>query len=162
MCKKTGNLLNYKTEMSYHSFTVMVGVKLNTSHQELVLSKTHDTDFVLFSVFCAIYNCLFMAMQCPPSTYLCVCSIMSDIVHSLCVSVPLDPAEVLHYSLCCPGQTLGMGHHLVQTHTHKRIDIQLCRHTEFLMQSSPGGPETQLSLWLENEVDSIYSLRWVM
>lgn len=47
----------------------------------------------------------------------CVCYIMSEIVESLSVSVPLDPAEVLYYSLCCSGQTLWVRHHLVHTNT---------------------------------------------
>lgn len=64
-----------------------------------------------------------------------VCYLVCEIVESLCVSVPLDPAEVLYYSLYCFGQTLGIRHHLVHIHIH----IQLRRRTEFLMQSSPEG-----------------------
>lgn len=76
-------------------------------------------------------------------TCLCVCYSTREIVESLCVSVPLDPAEVLHYSLRCFGQTLGIHHHLVHTDTFIFI---LVTHSEFLMQSSPGGHETQYIL----------------
>lgn len=51
----------------------------------------------------------------------CLCYIMSETVESLCVSVPLDPAEVLYYSLYCSGQTLGIRHHLVHTNIHIHI-----------------------------------------
>lgn len=36
-----------------------------------------------------------------------------QVVEPLRVSVPLDPAEVLHHPLRRPGQALGVGHHLV-------------------------------------------------
>lgn len=44
-----------------------------------------------------------------------MCYRVGDVVKPLRVPVPLDPAEVLHYSVGCFGQTVGIRHHLVHT-----------------------------------------------
>lgn len=96
--------------MTYHSFTVMAGVKLNTSQQELVLQQT-------FVLLFSLPDHEYIPILQFPWTCLCVCRSVREIVESLRVSVPLDPAEVLHYSLCCSGQTIWIHHHLVHTDT---------------------------------------------
>lgn len=72
-------------DSTHHSFPVMVEVELNASQQELVLRET------------------FLVQPAVPG----------QVVDTLLVSVPLDPAEVLHDPLRRPGQALGVGHHLV-------------------------------------------------
>lgn len=64
----------------------MAEVELNASQQELVLRET------------------FVVQPALPG----------QVVDPLRVSVPLDPAEVLHHPLGGPGQALGVGHHLVE------------------------------------------------
>lgn len=63
----------------------MSEVELNASQQELVLRE------------------MFLVQPAMPG----------QVVDTLLVSVPLDPAEVLHDPLRGPGQALGVGHHLV-------------------------------------------------
>lgn len=87
-------------ESTHRSFPVMAEVELNASQQELVLRET----FVV----------------CP--------TLPGQVVDPLRVSVPLDPAEVLHDPLRGPGQALGVGHHLVDGDTLM---------PQFGMQTSP-------------------------
>lgn len=72
-------------ESTHRGFPVMAEVELNASQQELVLRET--------------------SVLRP--------SLPGQVVDPLRVSVPLDPAEVLHDPLGGPGQALGVGHHLV-------------------------------------------------
>lgn len=105
--------------MTHHNFTVMAEVKLNTSHQELVLLK--DRFFLRGLGGGGVYPvCLFLRAHKCGCTCLRVRYGSSEIEESLCVSVPLDPAEVLHHSLGCFGQALGIRHHLV---SRRRIHI---------------------------------------
>lgn len=71
-------------ESAHRSFPVMAEVELNASQQELVLREA------------------FVVQPTLPA----------QVVDPLRVSVPLDPAEVLHDPLRGPGQALGVGHHL--------------------------------------------------
>lgn len=103
--------------MTHHGVTVVAEVKLNTSHQELVLLK----DSFLRGWWGGGLPFVFMQHAHERGcTCLRVRDGASEIEESLCVSVPLDPAEVLHHPLGCFGQTLGIRHHLV---SRRRIYI---------------------------------------
>lgn len=141
--------------MTYHSFAFMVGVKLNTSHQELVLWKTCNADFLLFSVLSLKKNSfvLFMdefnAMSSQVRLYMPVCVSRYEWDGRLFVCVrPTGPSRspplfsLLFWTNARDSPSPG---------SHKHFNIQLCRHTEFLMQSSPGGNNTPYSLWFEIE-----------
>lgn len=71
-----------------------------------------------------------------------------EIVESLRVPVPLDPAKILHDSLCRFGQTFGVHYHLVNTKTFE------FSHNELLMQVSG----RRRAVYFEKEVETIYSL----
>lgn len=71
-----------------------------------------------------------------------------EIVESLRVPVPLDPAKILHDSLCRLGQMFGVYYHLVNTQTFE------FSHNELLMHVSG----RRRAVYFEMEVDAIYSL----
>lgn len=60
-----------------------------------------------------------------PGACLRVRSGAGQVVDPLRVSVPLDPAEVLHHPLHRPGQAVGVGHHLARGDTVSELEVQI-------------------------------------